>query len=52
MHWRGEKRKRKGKEKGMNGLDSVVGRLMFVEKLPVGWDRADVFFEVSTDYTD
>jgi hypothetical protein len=31
-------------EKGWNGLDSMGGRLMFIEKLPVGWDRDDIFF--------
>jgi hypothetical protein len=39
-----EKRSEKRKEKGMNGLDSLVGRLMFIEKLPVGWGRADVCY--------
>ena len=30
----------------MNGLDSLVGRLMFVEKQPVVWGRADVFLMI------
>jgi hypothetical protein len=36
---------KKEKEKGMNGLDSLVGRLIFLEKLPVGWGRADIFLD-------